>query len=156
MTPVSEELIKDKNEEISHLLYDELIPKEQIEEVFAEYYTDAEICRDFIGFVSTYYYLSKLIPKNWTIIDFGCGYNAQCFLFKDHKEFLAVDKSPSKKFKSNNCIIFNVSISDFLYIYLEYENNIDKTFAICNYVPSKDRDIIKKYFNNLYIFYPCK
>lgn len=149
--------MKDKNEEISNLLYDKLIPKRQIEDVFAEYYTDAEICRDFMGFVSTYYYLSKLIPKDWTVIDFGCGYNSQCFLFKDHEKYLAVDKSLNKKFKSNNCTIYQVSILDFLYIYAEWDKiNIDKTFVICNYVPSKERNTIKKYFNNLYIFYPCK
>ena len=33
---------------------------------------DPEHDPSFLGFINTYYYLSKLIPKHWTVVDIGC------------------------------------------------------------------------------------
>ena len=55
-----------------------LIPKEEKDRVFKQEYCD--IGTEFIGFMDTYYYLSKIIPKEYTVYDFGCAYNPQCYL----------------------------------------------------------------------------
>ena len=66
-----------------------LIPKEEKDRVFKQEY--CAIGTDFIGFMETYYYLSKIIPKEYTVYDFGCAYNPQCYLFQDHAKFIAVN-----------------------------------------------------------------
>lgn len=63
-----------------------LIPKEEKDRVFKQEY--CAIGTDFIGFMETYYYLSKIIPKEYTVYDFGCAYNPQCYLFQDHANLL--------------------------------------------------------------------
>lgn len=44
-----------------------LIPKEEKDRVFKQEY--CAIGTDFIGFMETYYYLSKIIPKEYTVYD---------------------------------------------------------------------------------------
>lgn len=77
------------NEDINMYLLS-VIPKAEIERVFHSD-TRADICGDFLGFVDTYFHLSKVIPKDFTIIDIGCSYNAQSYLFKEFQRIYAVN-----------------------------------------------------------------
>lgn len=132
----------------------DLIPSAQIEAVFGQDMCDID--PEFIGFIQIYEDLSKIIPKHFTIVDLGCGYNPQCFYFKDHKKIISVDCSDIIKFKSENCEIFNKTIVDFI------DNDIadldlNTTFAICSYVPPWYGDnmyLVKKTFKNVFTFYP--
>jgi len=148
------------NEDISKYLFD-IIPKDQIDLVFRGN-ASMEIYPEFMGFVNIYFYLSKTIPKDWTIIDIGCGYNAQSFLFKDHPKVIAINPFNSDgvdtMFLSPNCEIFKVSGEKFIENELPKLNlNLDKTFAILNYVPEwygGVNEIVRNTFPNLYVFYP--
>ena len=126
------------------------IPKTQLKAVFSQ--KDCDIDPTFIGFLDIYEHLSQIIPKHFTVIDFGCAYNPQCFLFNEHKKFIAVDISDCVKFKSDNCEIFEMSIDDFIKKYL-HEFNLAETFAICSYVPDSNRTL-RESFPNLFVYYP--
>jgi hypothetical protein len=132
----------------------EIIPEEQIEEVFNQDIID--IGGDFIGFLDIYEALSRIIPKHFTIIDLGCAYNAQCFYFRNHKKVISVDISDCVKFKSNNCEIHQKSIESFIKHDIK-DLNLRETFAICNYVPDWHGDnkrFVRETFENVYVFYP--
>lgn len=147
-------------EEISLYIAQNVIPKEQLERVFSQEYTTAEICPSFLGFLNTYYHLSQIIPLYYTIYDFGCAYNAQSFLFKNHKKYIAVNPTdetfPQEAvFQPSNCEFYAMTTGEFL---KKYPPTDKHTFAICNYVPDwfdeSSRELVKKYFQNCYTFYP--
>lgn len=141
------------------------IPKEQIKEVFEQEYCDIDY--DFIGFIETYFHLSKIIPKHFDVIDLGCAYNPQCYYFTKHKSYTGVDlgilpvyqpcekKIEFKQFKSLNCKLIHKHINTFLEEDAEnYEKNT--TFVICNYSTQNQKILekISKIFKNIYMFYP--
>jgi hypothetical protein len=114
---------------------------------------DQELCDidlTFLGFIDTYYYLSKIIPLHWTVIDFGCAYNAQAYFFQKHKKYIAVDNGVEKIFRFKNTEYFCGTISD----YLKQKPITKEVFAICNYVPSNQTKLVRAYYPNCYIFYP--
>jgi hypothetical protein len=141
------------------------IPKQEIEKVWNQY--GAMLEYDFIGFVSTYECLSHLIPDEWTIVDLGCSYNAQAYLFPNHKKIVSVDAKEvvskpdgtlhhvDKRFCPPNCVVLEMLIEDF-FNHEEYKClDLKKTFAICNYVPDKDVSVsVRVHFDNVYVFYP--
>lgn len=134
----------------------DMIPQNQKDEVFKN---SLEISPEFIGFVGTYKHLSEIIPKHYTIIDLGCGYNAQSFYFKNHKQYIAVDFYPDLIcFKSENCIFHNITISNFIFQILPTLNlDLDKVFAICTYVPDwygQNMNLVKSTFKNVFTYYP--
>lgn len=141
-------------EAISQYLY-EMIPREEWERVSRS----AEIYPDFCCFADTYYHLSQVIPKDYTVIDFGATYNAQAYFFTKHKKYIAVNplsgiNEDDGMFCPPNCEIYRMTTGEFL-------NTIDypkeKVFAICNNVPNwYGEDSIKlvhEHFRNCYTFY---
>lgn len=141
-----------------------LIPEEQWMNVLSENeYASAEICGEFSCFAEQYYALSKLIPKDWTIIDIGCAYNPQCYLFKDHKKIISItpgDETLQTIFKSDNCDVYFKTASEFIDGVLPSLGlDLNKTFAICNYVPDWynecPRELAGKTFKNCFNFYPA-
>ena len=103
----------------------------------------------FLGFVYTYYLLSKIIPKDWIIVDFGCAYNPQSYYFREHRAFIGVDKGIRKRFHFKNTDLFDGTIKD----YLKTNPPKEKVFAICNNVPSKETELVRKYYPNCFIYY---
>lgn len=143
-------------EEITDYLLS-LIPKEEYEKAML---TDmsAECDGNFMGFVEAYYYLSKFIPKDWTVIDFGAAYNSQSYFFTSHKRYIAVNPPSGHNdfmFKPSNCDIYRMTTGEFL---KKVDYPSEKVFAICNYVPNwYGEDSIKlvhENFRNCYTFYP--
>lgn len=132
-----------------------MLPKDQFNKVMSQ--KECDIDTSFLGFVNYYLHLAMIIPKNFTIVDLGCAYNPQCFFFKDHKKYIAVDACDMVKFKSDNCEIINKTIEQ--YIKEDISNlNLDSTFAICNFVPPWGGDnlkMVREAFKNLFVFYPC-
>ena len=134
-----------------------LIPKEEwkrLEGALGEMY------HEFLGFCDTYYYLSMLIPKDWTIIDFGAGNNPQSYFFTGHKKYIAVNPlSPYNEengmFCPPNCEIYRMTTGEFLKT-VDYPK--ERVFAICNFVPDWHRErsmeLVRKNFENCYTFYP--
>lgn len=134
-----------------------LIPKEEIEKREG---TLGEFYPEFVGFVDIYYYLSKVIPKDYTIIDFGAGHNPQSYFFTEHKKYIAVNplsgiEEDDGMFCPHNCEIYRMTTGEFL-------NTIDypkeKVFAICNYVLNwywqDSIKLVHENFRNIYTFYP--
>ena len=103
----------------------------------------------FLGFVDTYYYLSKLIPKSWTIVDFGCAYNPQAYYFRKHRAFIGVNAGIRKRFHFENTDLFDGTIAD----YLKQNPPKEKVFAICNNVPSAETSLVREYYPNCFIYY---
>ena len=141
-------------EPLNNYLYG-LIPKDEWWRVSKE----AEISPEFSCFADTYYHLSQVIPKDYTVIDFGAAYNAQAYFFTKHKKFIAVNPysaaGDNGMFKPNNCEIYRMTTGEFLQKE-DYPKN--KVFAICNFVPNwhgeNSIDLIHKKFQNVYTFYP--
>lgn len=140
-------------EELSAWLLNE-IPKEHVESVMSG---DCDIDCEFVGFVKTYWHLSKIIPKDYEVYDFGAAYNFQSWFFRGHKRYVAIEPDTNiKMIQPDNCVIYRMDAKT----YLDHCNNIpDKSFAIVNFVPSgmrnQDvRDLVKSKFKNVYTFYP--
>lgn len=147
-------------QEINNLLL-KMIPKEEFDRVIKSY-ASAEISSDFLGFVDTYYYLSKLIPKHWTVIDFGCAENAQSYFFQKHARYIAIDpyNIKSKKyhiahFQAPGTEYYACTAGEFLQKNLKFPQS---TFAICNYVPDwygeEPIKLVHDNFRYCYTFYP--
>lgn len=118
----------------------------------------------------TYYYLSRMIPKDWTVIDFGASYAAQSYLFAEHKQYIAVEpfKSYGEGLIAENFIAagtkrYEITTYSFVEGVLPVlvnakEIELECTFAICNYVPNwfgeDPIDIVHSHFRNCYTFYP--
>lgn len=131
-----------------------LLPEDQCDRVFSQDYVDIE--PSFLGFVDTYYYLSKIIPTHWTVIDFGSAYNAQSFFFAEHKQYIAIDAgADTERFCSPNGIIFAKSIDSFLRDDLDsLDLDVRQCFAICNYVGNEATLAIAQKFPNVFTYYP--
>lgn len=111
----------------------------------------------------TYYNLSKMIPKDWTIIDFGCAYNPQSYLFTQHARHIAIEPPQGDSdfhfefFKAPNTELLFMTGQDFLDNELhKYDLDLNKTFAIVNYVPSGVCNLrVRETFHNLWCYYPA-
>lgn len=139
-----------------------LIPKEEIERVMksdasAEIHANCHMCGG-----ETYYYLSRLIPKDWTVIDIGCAYNSQSYLFQDHKRHIAIepvwhgDDWHFEYFKAPNTEMLFMTGQEFIQDELpKMDLDLDKTFCIVNFVPSGAANLMaRETFKNIYTFYP--
>ncbi len=137
------------------------IPKKEKDRVFGQEVCDID--GEFVGFIEPYEALSKLIPKDWTIFDFGCCYNAQCYFFDKHKAYHAIEpNNPNmpleELFKAKNTIIHRCTTGEFLKnVFPTLKVHINKCFAIVNNVPNwYDEDSMKlvhEVFRNCYTFY---
>ncbi|MEE3344681.1 MAG: hypothetical protein VZS44_11345 [Bacilli bacterium] len=89
----------------------------------------------FLGFLEVYQNLN--IPKDFTIIDLGCYQACQCIYFKEYKQYIGVDAYVplEYRFRQDNAIYVDKLIEDYIE---QYNGDLNKTFAICSYVPVKD------------------
>jgi len=122
----------------------------QLKEIFKQ--DKCEIDESFLGFVETYYYLSLLIPKHYTVIDLGCCCALQSYYFINHKQYIGVDSSTNKRLKLTNTEHLYCSIK--FYLNLWDKKDTDEIFAICSYVPIDTKEIREK-FKNVYTYYPA-
>ena len=116
---------------------------------------------DFMGNFEIYDHLSKIIPKDHTVIDFGAAYNFQSYFFKDFKRYIAVEPPcMHKEFKfgmfcPQNCEIYRMTTKEFIET-VDYPK--EKVFAICNYVPNwcgqDSTKLVHDNFRNCFTFYP--
>lgn len=121
---------------------------EMINKVLSQKNCDIDF--SFLAFLEPYYYLSKLIPPDWHIIDFGCAYSPQAYYFRNHKRYTGVDYSDIERFKFDNTIEFVGSIKEYI---IKNPTPPYKTFAICNNVPSEETRLIRKFYSDCYIYY---
>ncbi|NTJ67495.1 hypothetical protein G6M50_05920 [Agrobacterium rhizogenes] len=131
-----------------------LIPEDQLRRVLGQRMCDID--REFLGFTNIYLALASIIPRHWAVVDLGCAYAPQSFIFKDHKAYVGVDRGQDERFAAPNAIHFDMSIEDFIATHLA-EFNLDQTFAICSYVPPWGGDnmgMVRSAFKNVFTFYP--
>lgn len=110
----------------------------------------------------TYYNLSKMIPKDWTVIDFGCAYNPQSYLFTKHARHIAIEPPQHDSdfhfeyFQAPNTELLFMTGQDFIDGELYGDLDLNKTFAIVNFVPSGACNLrVRETFRNLWCFYPA-
>jgi len=135
----------------------ELIPDEEMERVLNQEFCDID--PTFMGFMDVYENLSKIIPKHFTVVDLGCAYNPQCYYFKDHLQFIAVDADVNtERFKTENSLYFGGGIELFINdIMPTLKLNLEETFSICSYVPpwyGFKYEMVNNAFKNLFVYYP--
>ena len=141
----------DKLDPIFHLL-----PDDQLTRVFNQDMCDID--PTFLGFTEIYKHLSEVIPHHWTVVDLGCAYAPQAFLFKDHKAYIGVDRSGGERFTAPNSTHIITTIREFIGSHLN-EPDLSTTFAICSYVPpwhDDNRKLVRENFENCFIYYPAK
>ena len=109
-----------------------------------------DIDGSFLGFVMTYKNLAELIPLDWTVYDFGCAYAPQAYYFRKHHRYVGIDSGVRERFAFENTSHHSVPISEFLSRHATGK----KEFAICNFVPSHEVDLVKEKFKDLFIYYP--
>ena len=140
-----------------------LIPDEEWERVMksdasAEIHSNSLMCG-----AGTYYYLSQMIDKGWTVVDIGVSYAAQSYLFQNHHRYIAVEPFPKdfndwhfEMFSPPKMELFQMSGQKFITDYLPHLNlDLNKTFAIVNYVPSDECcKMVRETFKNVWSYYP--
>lgn len=134
----------------------EMLPREQCDRVFNQNMCDIDY--EFLGFTEIYERLAEIVPKHWTIVDLGCAYAPQAFLFKDHKAYVGVDVFEIERFEAPNTTLHQMTIREFLERHLS-EFDQDTTFAICSYVPPWHDDNMKlarESFKNVFTYYPAR
>lgn len=140
-------------EEINSDLF-KMLPADQKKRVFNSDMGDID--GEFLGFVNFYHHLSRIIPKEWIVIDLGCAYAPQSFYFEGHVEYVGVDLLVKERFCGVNSVFYEMSIEQFISKHL-HEYDLDKTFAICSYVPPWGGDnakMVRDAFKNCFVFYP--
>lgn len=133
-----------------------LLPADQVERVFNQEMCDID--SEFLGFTKVYLALASIIPKHWTIVDLGCAYSPQAFIFRDHKAYIGVDLGLAKeRFEAPNTTHHTMPIAEFIE---NHRADFDQktTFAICSYVPPWHHDntaLTRANFENVFTYYPA-
>lgn len=149
-------LVPPTAEQITHWLLQQL-PKDQWDLIMElDYYAASQIDPTFLGFVDVYYHLSAILPTHWTILDLGCAYSPQAFLFSQFKQFIGVDIDTPHRFHAPNTTHYSMRIGEFLQ---QHGHEFDplETFAICSYCPmwgEKTTEHVRAFFPNLFVYYP--
>ncbi|SOC40109.1 hypothetical protein SAMN05892877_1077 [Rhizobium subbaraonis] len=133
-----------------------LLPAEQIDRVLGQHMCDID--PTFLGFTNIYLALASVIPKHWTIVDLGCAYAPQAFIFKDHETYIGVDLGIAKeRFEAGNTTHYTMPIAEFIDKY-GADFHQETTFAICSYVPPWQNDnmaLARGAFKNVFTYYPA-
>lgn len=136
----------------------DMIPADQYRMVMEKNWgADADIAPDFLGFVDVYWHLAHMIPKHWAIVDIGCAYSPQAFLFAEFTGgFHAVDPGVRYRFTAPNTTHYHMNAGEFLAQHGR-DFNLQETFAICSYCPlwgERTTQHIRDHFPNLFVYYP--
>jgi len=142
-----------------------LIPDKEWQRVMkSDARTEIDINNCCCGFGGrTYYNLSKMIPKDWTVIDFGCAYNPQSYLFTEHAKFVAIEPEILSEyycydhFQAPNTDFIFATGQKFIKDILPSMNlDLKRVFAICIFVPSDECcQMVRETFPNVFTFYPA-
>lgn len=131
------------------------IPREELDRVLSS--DRCDIDATFLGFVGIYKNLSRIIPRHFTVVDLGCGYNPQSYFFAEHRRFIAVDNfRGTTRFQAPGTEFIESSIHDFIQGRLS-GLALAQTFAICSYVPPWGHDnirLVREAFENVFTYYP--
>ncbi len=114
----------------------------------------------FMGFVTQYYHLSQMIPKDYIILDMGCYASAQGYFFQDYRKYIGIDTYLGKRFQFKNTINLVKDIGEVVDKWKDKKNITNNTFVICNYVSAllgeKKNQAMRNSFCNIFNFYPTE
>ena len=127
--------------------------KEEIHRIFQYPFCDLEF--DFLGFLDSY---EVTLPKDFTVIDFGCYQAVQSIYFSEQKQYIGVDIAIPNEWRMrayDNAVYYQVTIQDFIQNILPTLHlDLEKVFAISSYVPdNKARELVRNtfpYFRDIY------
>lgn len=108
------------------------------------------------GRMREFYLLSKIVPKYYTVINFGCGNNAQSYLFTKHKRYIAVD-TDKELFRAPGTLFYQTDVHKFISETMpQLKLKMSRTFAICSHVTGEGENnpgmLTRMNFLNLYTF----
>lgn len=106
------------------------------------------------GRMREFYFVSKAVPNNYTIINFGCENNAQSYLFAQHKKYIAVD-TIAEQFRAPGTLYYQMTANRFISeIMPNLKLDMQRTFAICSNVTGKGGEnpgmLVRMNFLNMY------
>lgn len=134
-----------------------LIPIKEIDRVFRESSTaSAEMDSTFLCFEDVYFTARELIDESWTVLDLGCAYAPQAFIFRDCAQYIGVDAGMKDDihFQTDNMIFHHMSIQKFIAKHL-HELDLEKTLAICSAVPDAEaQQLVRDTFPHNLVWYP--
>lgn len=156
-------IINPVNTDYDHYIWS-LIPYEDRERVMKSD-ASAEIDANCVTCNSKrYYYLSEMIWKEWNVIDIGCSYNAESYLFANHRCFIGVNPDSRyddnrwhfEHFKAEGTMYYDMTGQEFIRDVLPCLGlDLEKTFAICHFVPDDDcMKMVRETFPNCFVLYP--
>lgn len=131
------------------------LPPDQIDLVLNSGMCDID--PSFLGFVGIYERLAEIIPPDWTVVDLGCAYAPQAFLFTGHAAYIGVDGLADVRFIAANTTHYLMPTHEFIEKHVA-ALHLETTFAICSYVPRWHGDALKQTreaFKNVFTFYPA-
>lgn len=106
----------------------------------------------FMGFLSVYDAVRRIVPKDRTIVDLGCYLGAQALLFDEYMEYIGVDVIDMQRFASPNTTHYAMTIQDFIEMHGERYKD---AFAICSYVPDEEAQrMVRETFKDCLVYYP--
>ena len=140
-----------------------LIPES---ERFKLNYGCCELEPDFMGFTENYLAVAENVPENYTIVDLGCYMAAQCYLFRNHRQYIGVDMYdcvlqpdyiPPLRFMNKNVIHHVMTIENFLYEYFPMYNRPD-VYWVISAVPHMEpiAKLLSEEVDNFAYFFPGK
>ena len=130
-----------------------LMPRGEFERVSAA--NDYTFDKDNLGkSFDGYFSICSFLPKGITVIDFGCGTNAQSYLFSKREiRHLAVKPSVDVPFNANGTSVYKMDVETFIKSVMpKLKINQAKTMAIGNDINEKEKDLIVKNFRNFCLF----
>ena len=150
--------------ETCRLIKENIIPKEELDRVFKESEEAAgNMDASFLCFEDEYFEAASYIDKDMTIIDLGCAYAPQSYIFKDYTRYIGVDFDFDSAFfnRTENSEFYQMDITDFIKEKFPTLNlDTEKCVAIMCAVPpwGKDPDnrnkLVADTFPLHYIYYP--
>lgn len=117
---------------------------------------ECDVDPSFLGFTDIYQHLAEIVPKENTVIDFGCAYGFQAWYFRHHAKYIGIDAHVSEFFtlpELKNCEFVTMCGQDWLDA--NRKTPLIDHFAICSYVPDPSlRAMVKTRLRNCFVFYP--
>lgn len=108
-----------------------------------------------VNFDGAYEFIKNNAGQFKTIIDFGCSYGLQSFLFEGY-EYIGVDDFYAPPIAPSYAKFFNCTAQDFIKKNLK-QFDLDTTLALCFNLPDKQaRDLIETSFPNNQIIWRLK
>lgn len=126
--------------------------EEQFHRVLGQPRCELDGC--FLGFLEVYDAAARCIPRDFTVLDLGCAYAAQCWLFDGHARYVGVGPVGDARFSAPNTEHVVATIQEFTARNAELCARGDVA-AVCSYVPDfAATELAARTFAHCLVVYP--